>query len=456
MRHLLFATIAAAGAATASAQVDVVWYATPFDNTASNFEPNATANDPFRDVAFLSSADAALAGVQIGTQPISIAFDGLNVYLGGNVNGSPETVGVSEIHDFFSNTPDFRPVEGSYVNPISGFDTLVAQSRGYAGLDWDDRFGLLGVLDRGSPFPNGAGNPAAPFGQVFLWQRTLPTDANVTLQLFVGGGIRGTTGPAFDYGFDGNGFTLQDASQGPAALVPEWGSGSGYGLDPTDFLPQSLLYSPNNQVFNIFTPLGETLWRDFDFHQTNGLVAARSNNIVVLGDRTQFQGTTNVRTITPPSGKGNAVNQNIAVIHNPCLGEDMIVINDRGNSGIAGTFGLVQFYDLAGNPLTYEVRLPDDSPAPVLNGSNIFSFHWDEPSQTLFIADGNNRDVYALSLDCPCPVDLNADGEVDFFDFLQFLRDFDAGTMSADLTGDGQFTSDDVSMFQAEFDLGCD
>jgi len=54
-----------------------------------------------------------------------------------------------------------------------------------------------------------------------------------------------------------------------------------------------------------------------------------------------------------------------------------------------------------------------------------------------------------------CPADLDGDGELTIFDFLEFQSLFDAGDPAADFDGDGELTLFDFLAFQSAFDAGC-
>lgn len=54
-----------------------------------------------------------------------------------------------------------------------------------------------------------------------------------------------------------------------------------------------------------------------------------------------------------------------------------------------------------------------------------------------------------------CQADLDHDGELTLFDFLEFSRLFDAGDARADFDGDGELTVFDFLAFQNRFDAGC-
>ena len=55
-----------------------------------------------------------------------------------------------------------------------------------------------------------------------------------------------------------------------------------------------------------------------------------------------------------------------------------------------------------------------------------------------------------------CPADLDGDGELTLFDFLQFQNLFATGDPAADFDGDGDLTLFDFLEFQNQFALGCE
>ncbi|MFG0284675.1 MAG: GC-type dockerin domain-anchored protein [Phycisphaerales bacterium JB039] len=61
----------------------------------------------------------------------------------------------------------------------------------------------------------------------------------------------------------------------------------------------------------------------------------------------------------------------------------------------------------------------------------------------------------SVTVDSPCRVDLNADGTLDFFDFLAFQNLFAAGDSAADFSSDGLLDFFDFLQFQNEFAAGC-
>jgi hypothetical protein len=60
-----------------------------------------------------------------------------------------------------------------------------------------------------------------------------------------------------------------------------------------------------------------------------------------------------------------------------------------------------------------------------------------------------------LSVIIDCPADFNDDGFADFFDFNDFVRDFEQGTARADFNADGFIDFFDFDDFIAAFEQGC-
>lgn len=78
-------------------------------------------------------------------------------------------------------------------------------------------------------------------------------------------------------------------------------------------------------------------------------------------------------------------------------------------------------------------------------------------------AGANGGAVWLLKYDvansgfdtCECPADVNADGDLDFFDISAFLVAFTAADTAADFTGDGMIDFFDISGFLDGFNGGC-
>jgi len=76
--------------------------------------------------------------------------------------------------------------------------------------------------------------------------------------------------------------------------------------------------------------------------------------------------------------------------------------------------------------------------------------------QDLVVTNEEDNTVSVLLNQCVCPADLDGDGELTIFDFLQFQNLFDAGDPQADFDGDGELTIFDFLAFQNAFDAGCE
>ena len=143
---------------------------------------------------------------------------------------------------------------------------------------------------------------------------------------------------------------------------------------------------------------------------------------------------------------------------------------DRGFVGSRTTFTLdaettVFGFDYtgmgeSGNEFTVEI---DGEVFLVDSGSGIRDGFWGYiggPVTTVVLNtltdSGYGVDQVALGGEDPCRVDIDGDGDLTIFDFLEFQNLFDAGDLAADFDGDGQLTLFDFLAFQNEFDAGCD
>jgi len=107
-----------------------------------------------------------------------------------------------------------------------------------------------------------------------------------------------------------------------------------------------------------------------------------------------------------------------------------------------------QMIDVSFDPVdaidgTYEVSVEARSTVAPGFGSHDLRYAGDGPhSVTLFGDDA-------------CPADLDGDGQLTVFDFLEFQNLFDAGDLRADFDGDGELSLFDFLAFQNAFDVGC-
>ncbi|MFI4916822.1 MAG: GC-type dockerin domain-anchored protein [Phycisphaerales bacterium JB060] len=129
---------------------------------------------------------------------------------------------------------------------------------------------------------------------------------------------------------------------------------------------------------------------------------------------------------------------------------------DVGSQGTLGTVGTLdlpagQFLVVTDNSTIF-----DDM-------SGIYSFRIEDTGDLTQIGDivmtpGSQPDNFVVWQPGgnDCRADLDGDGQLTIFDFLEFQNLFDAGDPAADFDGDGDLTIFDFLAFQNEFDAGCE
>ncbi len=90
----------------------------------------------------------------------------------------------------------------------------------------------------------------------------------------------------------------------------------------------------------------------------------------------------------------------------------------------------------------------------VLLDDSVVGFHLNED---LVFGEDRIRAAATLTVAlAACDADLDGDGELTIFDFLDFQSLFDSGDLAADFDGDGELTLFDFLAFQTSFATGCD
>ncbi|MGD1914823.1 MAG: GC-type dockerin domain-anchored protein [Phycisphaerales bacterium] len=96
----------------------------------------------------------------------------------------------------------------------------------------------------------------------------------------------------------------------------------------------------------------------------------------------------------------------------------------------------------------------DVSSAGDVNDDGVNDILIGAPSRTgSAVEAGRAYVIYGRS--ASCPADLDGDGELTVFDFLEFQNLFDTGDLRADFDDDGRLTLFDFLAFQNAFDAGC-
>jgi hypothetical protein len=143
-----------------------------------------------------------------------------------------------------------------------------------------------------------------------------------------------------------------------------------------------------------------------------------------------------------------------------------------GTDGRLYVFGYTNADDLTGQMfdtdvlvLAYDTENGDVVDMSVLefsepsseDGDVVYAAGLDDMGRIYAFGVANSTDLLAtrFSFGSACPVDLNRDGTLDFFDVSAFLNAYNAMDPVADFDGDGEFSFFDVSSFLNQFNAGC-
>ncbi len=198
---------------------------------------------------------------------------------------------------------------------------------------------------------------------------------------------RGGSGPAWDAGFDGQGFndgtTVRPV---PSVFDGNTSSGGGSGLKPSGPNALSgdsfeLLFSPARRTISISgAPLRGTFWRDADIHPTNGTIVARAADDVVIATRNGANDVLGTRTIVTGARSGwqRPPDHRPERRHHEWLPRrDVIAYNSRPNGNAGSPFsGSVRFINMDGTARTMSFENLDGSPATFPTSINYYSFSW--------------------------------------------------------------------------------
>ncbi len=385
------------------------------------------------DVTAQPDEDTVIGGIT------AVAWNGERLFIAGaELSGGPQDLSVVEVTN--AATAEGQ-VDATYGTAFA--TTFTPGFRAFTGLDIKDET-LLVTHDDGTSFETGF-----RIYDVSTETPTLVGDAT----------IRGSVGPSFDPGFNGD---------GAGAAFTEFGSNQTKGRGLAD--PETgeiLIEIADGMVFANTDPdqnpgLFETN-RDIDF-APNGDMYIRHNNFL---DRAVRNGPNSIESVTRiDDGLPQAdfqLGQNVGYLSIQG-GQDVVIFNSRPG-------GTISFED------SIQMVAPDGSPSDAViellpgftpgDFSGLYDFDYDPVTQTLAISDiggflepGNPdslfRGVYLFIT--IVPGDNDEDGDVDAFDLGIWQTGFGttegALPTDGDADGDGDVDAFDLGIWQTSFGAG--
>ncbi len=416
----------------------------------------------------------------IGNNPAAVCLVGDNLFVGGYNNTlTPAPGQVVKIETIFG-TRGFRTIPATQGN-LNAF-------RGFYGATYDWGAGHKGLV---LSYDSGAVGTAGAF-KLF----DIDTQLNPILTLASPGGVspRGGAEPAFDYGFDGQGFDLtgDGVKDGPVLAVLDFSS---YGTCADGVARQAkgplgvrveTLQSGTNRVYDgcmldglnlpvspIVNTVDEsgnriqgTIWRDISIDPRNGTVAVRASNDLVIATRNSNNATATLKVLDLSPGTADNPDpyafqfmQRCEILWGLDGADGAIVYNDYSAAGTdAATW--TKFVNTDGTPAAVHLKNADGSSfvgSPSTGG--VFDYSWDPVAKRLAISDFTNRKVYIFGLPqppaCgPCYADYNQDGGVDGSDVAAFFTDWEGSSGCSDTNEDGGIDGGDVETFFSQWSNG--
>ena len=387
--------------------------------------PATSSAVDFRETARFNldgaSSDATLP-YYIGSNPAAVAWSGSRLYVAGfNNSGATDTLSIAEVDNATASglvdVPTFQFVAGSAQQAPAG--------RGYSGLDIDSVSNqLAAAFDDGSnSTPAGIQLYDVGGQNSLIWSRD----------------IRGTSGIAFDPGFQGS---------GSGVASTQWGSGRRLLYDA---ITGATLFDSTDGMFWT-SGMDGTLTRDLDFDSVTGDIFVRHNNLV---SRSERDGGNSALPFGPLGFVDQADfvgQQNLGVLHvsQGDIVETVVIMNDRTSTSSDQSFSdVIRLFRPDGTEADPFFDLLD----PVASGNGAYDFDFDAATNSLAILDFANRNVHIFEVgDSNNPIgDFNNDGNWDCVDIDALVGEIASGSQNSafDLTGDRMLDEDDVDAWLA-------
>jgi hypothetical protein len=428
-------------------------------------------------------------GFFIGNNPSVIALDGDRLFVAGyNNSGAAANLKLVKIESIFG-TRAFR-LFNLNTDPAGTpiYDINIPAQRSFYGMTYSAGAGVLVSYDSG-----GVGSAGA--------YRLFDVDSQLNPILVTtspsGLSARGGAGSAWDYGFDGLGFDYNGdgTKDGPLAAIMDFASypggvqakgpfgilaresapGAGDGLNmfagrKYDGNSVDALSNSAAPIMNGFDATGNkvqgTIWRDIDIHPTNGNVACRASNDVVIGVRNASNGLSSL-ALVDNSGAAGTGDPYAFQIMQRCEwitggASDFVIYNLYGAAANSPISTWAKGASVSGAPVALGFFNSDGTEFTATSPSGLMDFSWDAANQRLAICDFAARKVYIFGVNPPAPAcawagdgcyaDYTNDGGIDGDDVIAFFSAWDAADNCADVDASGGVDGDDVITFFSAWD----
>ncbi len=315
-------------------------------------------------------------GSALGTNALSVAFDGTNAYLGGYLQSNTAgTIGVAKVSGILlGETPVFSPLAGSVISAsaLEGYNSLALGAGAlFAGKD-----GANGGGTKIVKVDPATGNPDGAFGASGILDNP-------------GGRTRMHGGMSFDPGFagEGSGVSHLEFNQGRRQLVDAATGAEIYGIsgDP----------SPGFIVF-----LESSSYRGHTFDPATGDIYIRRQNDVQRSIRTGANSVTGTATIVDLVNAATIVGQNVGFIAagTGAGASNLIIFNSRTATEAPQPFtDSVMLRNSDGTAAAAQLLDAFGAPLAIADGNGLYAFAYSGISDTLLIADYYNNALYVFT-----------------------------------------------------------
>ena len=315
-------------------------------------------------------------GSQLGTNVISVAYDGVSAYVGGyNASGQTATIGVAKLDGILlGQSVTASVMTGSVIaaNNLEGYNALALG----AGALFGGKDGANGGGTRIVKLDPASGALVPGFGTGGILDNP-------------GGRTRMHGGIAFDPGYNGQGSGVShlESGQGRRQLVDAATGAEIYGVtgDP----------SPGFVIF-----LESSTYRGHTYDPATGDIYVRRQNDVQRSIRTGANSVTGTATIVDLPNAATIIGQNIEFIPAGTGAglSNLIIFNNRTSTSFPQPFASsVMLAQSDGAPTGTMLMDAFGGPLLLPDGNGLYSFAYSAVTDTLLIADYYNNALYVFT-----------------------------------------------------------